>query len=161
MANVVDRALRVQLAACHLVAPVTEGLRRYVGERSSTPAVVVPNGAELEPASPVGPEETVDLVFVGAFTPWYDLDTVLRALAMLRDDGLTRSCRLVGDGQARGSVEATIRELDLEGSDSSLTGWVASAEATRHTRSARVGLLPLAPKTSNAAIVGSPLKLYE
>jgi glycosyltransferase involved in cell wall biosynthesis len=70
------------------------------------------------------------VVFVGHFASWVDFDTLLRAFAIVvRERGDARLL-LVGDGDQRPVVEATIRALDIEQAVT-LTGYLRDREAVR------------------------------
>lgn len=160
MAGVVDIVFRLQVGAAHMALAVTPGLAQYIEtRRPRRPAHVLPNGADSL-AGAVPASDAHGLIFVGALTPWYDLDTVLAALAQLRDDGEVVDLEIVGDGSSREAVEASVHRLGLEASVQ-LRGWLDPAEVQQRLLAARVGVLPLVLKQEGLDVVGSPLKLYE
>ena len=162
MATIAEIALRVQLRASHLAVPVTEGLRDYLLAKSPNLCVrVLPNASDPM-AFPLLPwsARSAQLTFVGALTPWYEVDIVLHALARLRDGGRDIDVHIVGDGIRRPELEGLVASLNI-GSLVTFHGWLPPASAKRAMAESRVGLLPLRVKSDTLDAVGSPLKLYE
>lgn len=53
--------------------------------------------------------------FVGGFFPWHGLDTLVKAMAIVRQDCPAAMLLLVGDGQTKPQLEALVRQWGLEG----------------------------------------------
>jgi glycosyltransferase involved in cell wall biosynthesis len=161
LAVVADALMRIQVRAADCVVTVTPGLASYVEKRVPTSrCVVLPNGANPGHATRIPDQRDLSLIFVGALTPWYEMDVVLQALRELRDDGLALSLTVVGDGVRKAELvrQATaLRVADLV----TFAGWVESDHVQDAIERSQVGLLPLRPKHRDVAAVGSPLKLYE
>lgn len=163
-ASFADWCFRRQIGGAHLVVAVSHGLAEYVTQRnSSTPVVVVANGSRpFKRSLPdhVSVDRVVPLVFAGALTPWYELETPLRALALLRDEGEPIDLVILGDGVRRAEFVELVAELKLE-RQVEFRGWVNGEEVSETLLHARVGLLPLQRKHDDVEAVGSPLKLFE
>ncbi len=162
-AALADRLLTVQARAAHLVVAVSPGLAQYVASGPPTPSVqlfpTVPtprSQAAREPAL----DRKASLLFVGALTPWYELDVTLDAIGHLRNEGLDLPLRILGEG---GRLEALRSQADRLGIEDLVTfvGWVDPLVVREEMQAAGVGLLPLRPKRDDLQAVGSPLKLYE
>jgi glycosyltransferase involved in cell wall biosynthesis len=141
-----DRVLVVTAVLADML--VSEGVGR---ER----IVVVPNGVDLERYPREEPRDDGEVVvgFTGFFRAWHGLDALVDALA---DGAMPARTRLllVGDGPARGDVEAraTLRGV---ADRVTVTGAVPREAIPDHVRSMDICVQPAA--TSYA----SPLKLFE
>ena len=147
-AGVADAMLGLQIRASDLVLPVTQGLADYLSPRRSPRLHVLPNGAdELAPAEQE--RRPGGLVFAGALTPWYDLLTVLDAVAHLRDAGVSTRLTVVGDGVGRREVERRIASHDLQ-EQVNIMGWVTGEVVVSELLRNQIGVLPLStrPKVS-------------
>jgi glycosyltransferase involved in cell wall biosynthesis len=75
---------------------------------------VVPNGVDLPMIeSAVPSEERFDLIFVGRLLAHKNVDLVLDALRILRDEGTTLSCAVVGEGPERDELDRQVDRLGL------------------------------------------------
>jgi glycosyltransferase involved in cell wall biosynthesis len=70
------------------------------------------------------------VLFVGQFAPWVDFDVLLDAFATVVREAPDARLVLVGDGELRPQVEATLRELGIEHAVT-LTGFVRDRETIR------------------------------
>jgi glycosyltransferase involved in cell wall biosynthesis len=70
------------------------------------------------------------VVFVGHFAGWVDFDTLLRAFAIVARERADARLLLVGDGEQRAHVQATIRALGIERAVT-LTGYLRDRDAVR------------------------------
>lgn len=77
------------------------------------------------------------ILFVGHFAEWVDFETLLRAFAIVARERPAARLLLVGDGEQRPHVEATIRALGIEQAVT-LTGYVRDREAVRDLLAAAV-----------------------
>jgi colanic acid/amylovoran biosynthesis glycosyltransferase len=115
-------ALAEKVRRAHLVVVPAEFTRSQllaqIGERRRAPIEVVRMGVDLERFHPhpdsgrTGAE--VRVLCVARLVPHKGQGTLLRALASLRDDGLSMRTLLVGAGPERATLEALCRELGLE-----------------------------------------------
>ena len=98
------------------------------------------------------------VVFVGAFYPWHDLETLLHAFRLILErDGRTKLL-LVGDGDTRQRAEDLARGLAV--SDSTIfTGRVDHQNIPSLLSAADVAVAPY-PR-SDVEFWGSPMKIYE
>ena len=85
--------------------------------RCCKPIQVIPNGVDVafwrrEPRliDPAGP---VRLAMVATLSPYKDHATLLRALKLLRDQGIDARLTLIGEGVLRGALAAQVRELGI------------------------------------------------
>jgi glycosyltransferase involved in cell wall biosynthesis len=156
------------LAGAHRVFTVTRVLGRMLVDLgvAAERVVVCPNGADLEPFRDARRkaqelrgrfplEGRLVLGFIGFPRPWHRLDLLLRAMKALREAGAPELALLIiGDGPARGEVEATAKSLGL-GQEVHTTGALPREEVP-----AAVGLLDIAviPAINEYA---SPLKLFD
>ena len=85
---------------------------------------------------------------------------MLDAFKHLRSEGLDLPLLVLGDGGRREALQAQAGRLGLDDLVT-FAGWVGPSAVRDHMQSARVGLLPLRPKSHDLEAVGSPLKLFE
>jgi glycosyltransferase involved in cell wall biosynthesis len=101
----------------HIIAasPQTaQRLRDSLGERRAI--TVVPNGIDLQAIADAYPNTNrTDLVVVGRLMPHKRLDMLLEAVALLRAEGLSVTCRVIGNGPEREALHNQARELGLSG----------------------------------------------
>jgi D-inositol-3-phosphate glycosyltransferase len=166
-----ERELEMAAAADHVVV-LSEVLRRHVVEGGVDPArvTVVPNGvdAHLIDADPVAPADArralglpVEGLWVGTVSSlvgYEGLDTLLRAVALLRSDGLDVRCALVGDGVSRPGLLTLAAELGL-GEHAVLPGRVLRDRATDWHRALDVFAVPR--QDTPVARTVTPLKPIE
>lgn len=147
---------------------VTEGIREQLIARYSVPAdrcVVIPNAtdtAEFTPSDKAACREAVGLApqpyhigFVGKFQPWIDFSTLLRAVQILRADGIPVQCTLIGNGERYQEIVALRQQLHLTECvhmpgyvpHNHITQWIGAFDVCvatfTHKRNARIGLSPL------------------
>ncbi|HLH59856.1 MAG TPA: glycosyltransferase family 4 protein [Streptosporangiaceae bacterium] len=101
----------------HIIAasPQTaERLRGLVGEK---PAIsVAPNGMDLAEVAITSPDSApTDIAVVGRLMPHKRVDMLLDALALLRAEGTTLTCRVIGDGPEKAALCQRVRDLGLTG----------------------------------------------
>jgi glycosyltransferase involved in cell wall biosynthesis len=102
--------------------------RRYPAAAEAVTAAIssirLPPAAFRPPRDAPARPDRLRLVCVGSFLPVKNHATLLRALALAKQAGLTLSLTLVGDGPLRRAIEARIARLGL-GADVRLTGHLA------------------------------------
>lgn len=81
------------------------------------------------------------LISVGRLSPEKGHLVLVRAIAMLRDQGLTPEVVLIGDGPSRADIEREARELGVAG-QIRLVGWKASSDLHRWILESRAMVLP-------------------
>jgi glycosyltransferase involved in cell wall biosynthesis len=75
---------------------------------------VVPNGVDLSAIECASPSTTrFDLTFVGRLLAHKNVDLLLDALALLRDEGTVVSCAVVGEGPEREDLERRAERLGV------------------------------------------------
>ena len=97
------------------------------------------DGSFFSPVKPVIGNKT--FVCVGRLTPQKGQLILLESIKLLKDEGFTVKLILCGDGEMRGIVESTIRELELE-ELVTITGWISSREVHEHLDSCSAMILP-------------------
>ena len=95
---------------------VSESTRDDLARRGLDPEniAVIRNGVELDDLKPAAerfPRPT--LVYLGRLKRYKRVDLVLKAVARLRDRGIATELIVAGRGDARASLEATVRELEI------------------------------------------------
>ena len=90
-------------------------LRAHLGDGAAI--TVAPNGVDIDLIGEVAPaEDRTDLVVVGRLLDHKRIDLLIDALALLRAEGLTVTCRVVGDGPEREALHRQAAELGVAGS---------------------------------------------
>lgn len=151
-------AERISCAFAHHVITVSEPVAERLVERGvdRDRITVVMNTAPATPSAGVertgrGARERAagdgafTLVYAGLLSELYDLETGLRALAILREAGdRDIVIRLIGDGPALPRLRQLAGELGLDGAVT-FEGRVAPDRVPAMLRDADAGLVPLAP----------------
>lgn len=156
--------LRVAVAAATAVVAVSEPVAAWVRERSGRQDVeVVPNGVDPDRFTARRPGDDREIGvggftigFVGSLKPWHGLDTLVSAVARLREDVPDARLLVVGDGPGRDALreDAAARGVPLEA-----VGAVHHAEVPALLARMDVACAPY-PAGTNAAYF-SPLKVLE
>lgn len=148
-------AERVSCAFAHHVITVSEPVADRLVEAGVPRAriTVIMNTAPAPtssakrspPATPSASEEPFTLVYAGLLSELYDLETGLRALAILRSSGHHDIViRLIGDGPALARLREVAGELSLDGGVI-FEGRVAPGRVAEMLTAADAGLVPLSP----------------
>jgi glycosyltransferase involved in cell wall biosynthesis len=98
------------------------------------------------------------VMFVGTFKPWHGLDLLIRAFGQTTENHPQARLVLVGDGPMREQMRATAETHNIA-EKVIFTGMVAHEEVASLLSLADVAVL--SPRVSGAALVQSPLKLFE
>jgi glycosyltransferase involved in cell wall biosynthesis len=89
-----------------------ERLRTAVGGR--IPIATVPNGIDLDTIRSTSPDaEITDLVAVGRLIGHKHVDVLLDVIAVLHSRGMHITCRIIGDGPERRTLEERARALGI------------------------------------------------
>jgi len=146
-----DRAevhsLGAKMAACCFVAAVSSygrsQLMRWAAPQDLHKIHVVHCGLDGPyfdaPATVAG--DAPDLLCVARLSEQKGLPVLLKAAAMLRDQGVDFTLTIVGDGPLRGPIEAEVRRLDM-GNQVRLAGWMGQPQVREQIRLSRVMVLP-------------------
>lgn len=155
------------------VVCVTEGIKREIVRRYGVPhdkLIVIPNGANVELLQPMDKrecrrklglkEEAFYVGFIGSFSPWHGLETLVDAAQQVKEQGYSEiKYLLVGEGQLKASLEQRVERYKLEG-EIQFSGWVAYEEIPYYISALDVAIAPFTRERND--IIGlSPLKLYE
>ena len=118
--NVNTRLLREKVEKARFVVTVSEYSREFLAEKIGSSVNghmrVLYNGVDLERFSPDPSvkRESDYILSVGRFVEKKGISRLIRALALLRDQGRRFRCELVGDGPLRSAIEREVRRLGLE-----------------------------------------------
>lgn len=93
--------------------------------------------------------------FLGTLKPWHDVDSLVRAVALLARAGTRIRLRVVGDGPERPALEALAR---AEGVSASFVGVVAHGDVPAYLATFDAAAVPYGPADG---FYFSPLKLFE
>jgi glycosyltransferase involved in cell wall biosynthesis len=94
--------------------------------------------------------------FLGSLKPWHDVDTLVRALALLGHRSSDPLLVLLGDGPERARLEALVRRRGLD-SRAIFVGAIAYDRVPAYLAALDVAIAPYRP----GACYFSPLKLFE
>jgi glycosyltransferase involved in cell wall biosynthesis len=122
------------------VVAVSNGLRDYALETATdVPITVIPNAIELSVFTPPRQREhdgPIRLLFVGRFNAFKNVETLLKAVARLKDTGIDNfELQLIGDGEQRSTLERLTVEHQLTRHVRFL-GWVDRAAILNFYRQA-------------------------
>ena len=100
----------------HIIAasPQTAArLHEILGDRASIS--VVPNGIDLDVIRNSYPDAAqVDVIAVGRLLPHKNFDMLLDVVALLHAEGISATCRIIGDGPQRTALHEHARNLRIE-----------------------------------------------
>jgi glycosyltransferase involved in cell wall biosynthesis len=114
------RLLAALAAEAELVLATSETGRARLAEVAAPEdrgkVVLLRNGIDRDLFRPrrLEPSDPPEIVSVARLVEKKGIDTLLRALAILRDQGIAYRCTLVGDGPLRPRLQELTRELGLE-----------------------------------------------
>lgn len=82
--------------------------------RNCASITIAPNGIDLDDADKAYPHaSTTDLVVVGRLIDHKRIDMLLDAMALLHSEGIFVTCRIIGDGPERASLQGRAQALRL------------------------------------------------
>jgi len=93
---------------------VSEKTKRDLEKMGVNCVGVIPNGIDFEWIQGVEEGEGSDVIFAGRLIKEKNVDLLLRAVALLKEDIPGIKCIVVGDGPERGRLEQLVKELGLE-----------------------------------------------
>jgi glycosyltransferase involved in cell wall biosynthesis len=101
----------------HIIAASPQTAERLEATLGEHPSITVaPNGIDFDVIRGVQPASDVtDIVFVGRLIAHKRIDMLLDAVAALHADGMSLTCRIIGNGPERDQLHAQVRALRLEG----------------------------------------------
>lgn len=146
-----DRAPKIALAekirrAAFVAAVSSYGrsqLRRLVDPGDWDKIVIVPCGVDkaFHAGEPRGISAPNRFVAVARLSEQKGIPTLIEAAARLKREGRLFSLTIIGDGELRGALEASIRAHNL-GAEVTLAGWKTPDEVRRAIEEAGVFVLP-------------------
>jgi glycosyltransferase involved in cell wall biosynthesis len=149
--RLVARVEQAAIRFADFATTCTEPMRRAFISRGAPPdkiAVILgTSGLTLGSAIVQAPAPRSDGRFVlichGTIEERYGLDTVVRAMALLKDEIPDLDLAIYGDGSYRPVIQALVRELHLEDRVSLSDGWVPMAALLRAIKSADAGVVAM------------------
>jgi glycosyltransferase involved in cell wall biosynthesis len=148
-----------------LSRPLADHVRRW-GVPEERIAIVA-NGVDADAFKPLPPDRTVRKAlgagthsflagFVGTFTPYEGLDTLLEALATIRARGIDAAAALIGDGEEKPRLQALARKLRVP---ACFPGRVPFEQVPAYL--AACDVYPVSRRDTYVAALVPPLKLAE
>jgi glycosyltransferase involved in cell wall biosynthesis len=132
--------------------------------------VVIPNAVDIERFVPgprdaalaaslgIAADETV-VGYISTFTAYEGIEHLIRATAILVSRGHRVRLLLVGDGEARSTLEATVKEAGLDEGVVIFTGRVPYADIARYYRTIDIFVVPRTADRVSQLV--TPLKPFE
>jgi glycosyltransferase involved in cell wall biosynthesis len=130
--------------------------------------VVMPNAADVkalrwktppqQAKSRLGLGDAFVVGYLGSLHVWYSIDTLLEAFPTVLARMPAARLLIVGDGQARGALEARVNELGIQQSVM-FTGAVPHASVPAYLAALDVAIAPY--RDLPTGFFGSPIKLFE
>jgi glycosyltransferase involved in cell wall biosynthesis len=157
-----DEVARTAFAAAGCVVCVSDPVAEWVRSVGAPPSHVhtVPNGVDCRRVRPV-PVRTdpspFTIGFVGTLKPWHGVDSLVRAVALLRDIRSDYRLLVVGDGPERGRLVRLAASLGVADAVE-MTGAVDPADIPGMLSRMDVAVAPYPALTD---FYFSPLKVYE
>lgn len=120
---------RLVLSRSIAVVANSPGLAKMSQAADPIPVVSIPNGVDLDAFRPAGapPAEPFNFLFVGRFNEQKNVQSLLDAAALLRDDGRAFRLSIVGDGPLRDELVHRADTLQL-GDQLQWRQWLAREE---------------------------------
>ena len=129
-----------------------EALRTALGPRAAIMAA--PNGIDLDAVQAAYPDaETTDIVLVGRLMSHKRVDLLLEAVALLHAEGMPVTCRIVGDGPERDSLESLAHSLNVAHAVSFRHDVGEQKEVYALLKAARVAVFPSAREGFGIAVL--------
>lgn len=167
MKRLCDRFEHYYLSRASHIFTVSSYLRDMMVDKGIDPARITVTPNAIDPrqyrevprrdkalARELGLEGRLVFGFVGWFDEWDRLDILIRAIGVLRQEGLPVAALLVGDGAVRARLEAQVAEAGLEDAVV-FAGAVPRSEVRRYTQLLDVAVF------SHSNDFGSPVVLFE
>lgn len=165
LTRLADWTERLSWRSADYVLPVTRALARHVQAKGvlDDRVVVIPNGINLShipepvegdrPKAQFGLDDKIVLGFIGFMREWHGLD---RAVELLTHPAAPPELHLllVGDGPARGAIEALAQKLGVS-AQLTITGFLPHGDVPAYLAAFDIALQPAATEYA------SPLKLFE
>lgn len=152
------------------VIVVSDALRQFAQALGVDPQriLTLPNGVDPEKFSPdVADGQSVrqhykldgkDVIgFIGTLKPWHGVDSLVKAVALLKEQRPDVHVLIVGDGPQRPALEQQVHQADLN-SQVTFTGTVPYAQMPDHIAALDIAV---APYVEHADFYFSPIKLFE
>jgi glycosyltransferase involved in cell wall biosynthesis len=155
---------RLALRFADAVVTVHEPYRRGVIARGVPPAKITvalnsPDEQLLPPPGRTDGGAGFRVVYHGTITPHYGLETLVEAIALVRDDIPELVVEVYGGGDALDDVKARADELGVRALFRFSDGFLASRDVLQRVQGANVGVVANLPVERNKAAL--PTKLFE
>ena len=166
LARLVGIAQRLEVPLAHAIRVVTPELARLAKEAGGRAIAIIPTGTRLDLFRPhpraearraLGyPIDDVRLAYLGNLWKAIDLETAIKAVALLRQRGVVVHLDIIGDGPKAPEFKALATSL-LPADAFSFVGSVPPDQACLHIAAADLALAPFRPSQGGL----SPLKLRD
>lgn len=147
---------RRNIEAADLVVAVAETYRHAVTRGSATPSMTIPIGVDVQslavPSSDVS-RDRVRVVYAGSLGEAYDLETVVEAAALMRDEPI--EFVIAGRGPADERLRSAVGRSDLH--NVTFAGKVSVEELPQFYATADLAVAPYA----SGSTVALPVKLFD
>jgi len=142
---------------------ISEQLKRYVHKQFGVPEErigLLPNCVDPQHFQVPSPADVLpsNIAYAGSLIEYEGLDTLLRAVAVMRDQGVACKLNIAGDGVAKIALQAIVAELGLE-SQVRFLGKLSPADARQVVAQAAVVCIPRKPY--EVCKIVPPIKLVE
>lgn len=139
----------------HIIAASSHTAERLfdrLGARASI--TIAPNGIDLEAVRRTYPHHTgTDLVVVSRLMPHKRISMLLEAVALLHAEGISVTCRVIGDGPERESLQDQARTLGVAGAVEFRHDVREQKEVYELVKAAKVFVLPSAREGFGIAVL--------
>lgn len=157
-----------------LIAVVSERVRDEIVSLGADPSKIIvnPNGVDPErfradldgsrvrQTLPLASPDGIVVGFVGTFTRWHGVETLLDAVKLVHAERKPIHFLLIGDGNLKPNLEADVRDHGLEG-EVTFTGLILHAETPAYLSACDILVSPHLGFEDGTPFFGSPTKLFE
>lgn len=140
-----------------LILPCSDFIRRELLAKGAPADKMIVHHNTADPDTFQPGEKSNLLVFAGRWTEKKGIDTLISALAELKDELSGWTVRLIGDGALKPNLTT---KLDAAGIDCELPGWVPADRMPEHWAAARIACIP-SKRASSGDAEGLPLVCIE
>ena len=122
---------------------VSQATKRDLDGLGRKAAEVVPNGADIAVITNAAPsEEPADIIYAGRLTREKNVDLLIKAVNLIRGQGHSINCVVIGDGPEREALERQVADLGLSASILFKGHLEKDTEVFSYMKSAKVLVLP-------------------
>jgi glycosyltransferase involved in cell wall biosynthesis len=127
----------------HRAIAVSQSTKRDLHNLAGRDAAVVPNGADIQAIHHAPPSgESTDVIYAGRLTREKNVDLLIKAVNLIRGQGHSINCVVIGDGPEREALERQVADLGLSASILFKGHLEKDTEVFSYMKSAKVLVLP-------------------